>query len=105
MRVKTGHSTQSVIGTSMVEPDVERIMRWPHSNLSTDGSLDGPHPRGFGAFPRFLGVYVRERKVMSLEEAVHRMTSLAAEHMGIQRSWTPNAGHVRGPRAVRSRQR
>src|SRR5678815_1573280 len=46
MRVKTGRSTQSVIGTSMVEPDVERILRWPHSNLSTDGSLDGPHPRG-----------------------------------------------------------
>jgi N-acyl-D-amino-acid deacylase len=84
MRVKTGRSTQSVIATSMVEPDVERILRWPHSNLSTDGSLDGPHPRGFGAFPRFLGVYVRERKVMSLEEAVHRMTALAAEHMGIR---------------------
>jgi N-acyl-D-amino-acid deacylase len=83
MRKTTGRSTQSVIGTSMVEPDVERIMRWPHSNLSTDGSLNGPHPRGFGAFPRFLGVYVRERKVMTLEEAVHRMTSLAAEHMGI----------------------
>jgi N-acyl-D-amino-acid deacylase len=84
MRQKVGHSTQSVIGTSMVEPDVERIMRWPHTNLSTDGSLDGPHPRGFGAFPRFLGVYVRERKVMPLEEAVHRMTALAAEHMGIR---------------------
>ena len=84
MRKATGHSTESVIGTSMVEPDVERIMKWPHTNLSTDGSLDGPHPRGFGAFPRFLGRYVRERKVMSLEEAVHRMTSLAAEHMGIK---------------------
>jgi N-acyl-D-amino-acid deacylase len=84
MRKTTGRSTQSVIGTSMVEPDVERIMRWPHSNLSTDGSLNGPHPRGFGAFPRFLGVYVRERRVMPLEEAVRRMTSLAAEHMGIR---------------------
>ena len=84
MRQKVGHSTQSVIGTSMVDPDVERIMRWPHTNLSTDGSLDGPHPRGFGAFPRFLGVYVRDRKVMPLTEAVHRMTALAAEHMGIR---------------------
>jgi N-acyl-D-amino-acid deacylase len=84
MREKVGHSTQSVIGTSMVESDVERIMRWPHTNLSTDGSLDGPHPRGYGAFPRFLGVYVRDRKVMPLEEAVHRMTRLAAEHMGIR---------------------
>ena len=84
MRRKVGHSTQSVIGTSMVEPDVERIMRWPHTNLSTDGSLDGPHPRGFGAFPRFLGVYVRERRIMPLTDAVHRMTALAAEHMGIR---------------------
>ena len=84
MRQSTGRSTQSVIGTSMVEPDVERIMKWPHTNLSTDGSLNGPHPRGFGAFPRFLGVYVRERKVLSLEEAVKRMTSVAADHMGIK---------------------
>jgi len=84
MRKSTGRPTQSVIGTSMVEPDVERIMRWPHTNLSTDGSLSGPHPRGFGAFPRFLGRYVRERKLMPLEEAVRRMTSLAAAHVGLR---------------------
>ena len=84
MRKRTGHSSESVIGTSMVEPDVELIMKWPHTNLSTDGSLDGPHPRGYGAFPRFLGRYVRARKVMPLEEAVHRMSSLAADHMGIK---------------------
>jgi len=84
MRKRTGHSSESVIGTSMIEPDVELIMKWPYTNLSTDGSLDGAHPRGYGAFPRFLGRYVRERKVMPLEEAVHRMTSLAAEHMGIK---------------------
>lgn len=84
MRQRTGRSTQSVIGTSMVESDVETIMRWPHTNLSTDGALNGPHPRGFGAFPRYLGVYVRERRILPLEEAVRRMTSLAAEHMGIR---------------------
>jgi len=84
MRQATGRSTQSVIGTSMVEADVERIMRWPHTNLSTDGALNGPHPRGYGAFPRFLGVYVRERKVMPLEEAVRRMTSVAAAHMNMK---------------------
>ena len=84
MRKRTGHSSESVIGTSMVEPDVELIMKWPYTNLSTDGSLDGAHPRGYGAFTRFLGRYVRERKVMLLEEAVHRMSSLAAEHMGIK---------------------
>jgi N-acyl-D-amino-acid deacylase len=84
LRKSTGRSTQSVIGTSMIESDVERIMRWPHTNLSTDGALNGPHPRGYGAFPRFLAVYVRERKIMPLEEAVRRMTSLAAAHMNIK---------------------
>ena len=92
MREKVGHSTQSVIGTSMVEPDVERILRWPHTNLSTDGSLDGPHPRGYGAFPRFLGGYVRERNVMPLEQAIHRMTALAAMHMGIKDRGLVRAG-------------
>ena len=83
MRKTTGRSTQSVIGTSMVEPDVERIMRWPHTNLSTDGALAGPHPRGFGAFPRFLGRYVRERKVLSWPQAVRKLSGLAADAFGL----------------------
>src|SRR4030095_2621312 len=97
MRKSTGRSTQSVIGTSMVEPDVERIMQWPHSNLSTDGELNGAHPRGFVAFPRYLGRYVRERKVIPLEEAVRRMTSLAASHMGITDRGRINAGMFADP--------
>ena len=59
-------------------------MKWPHTNLSTDGALNGPHPRGFGAFPRVLGLYVRERGVLKLEEAVRKMTSLAAANAGIR---------------------
>jgi len=47
------------------------------------GDLDGSHPRGYGAYPRVLGRYVRERQVLSLEEAIHRMTGLAASHHGI----------------------
>ena len=72
-----------MIGTSMTEDDVERLMRWPHTNICTDGELDGRHPRGFGAFPRVLGRYVRERGVLPLEESVRKMTSLAADHAGI----------------------
>ncbi|HEY7818617.1 MAG TPA: amidohydrolase family protein, partial [Vicinamibacteria bacterium] len=41
-----------------------------------------PHPRSYGAFPRVLGRYVREQKLLSLEEAVRRMTSLPAEQIG-----------------------
>jgi N-acyl-D-amino-acid deacylase len=79
---KTGKETESVIGTSMSEPDVERLMTWPHMNFCTDGSLDGSHPRGFGSYPRILGRYVRERGVLPIEQAIHRMTGLAADHMG-----------------------
>jgi N-acyl-D-amino-acid deacylase len=77
-----GDGGESVIGTSMTEPDIERLMRWPETNFCTDGELDGRHPRGFGTYPRILGRYVRERKVLSLEEAVHRASALAADHMG-----------------------
>jgi N-acyl-D-amino-acid deacylase len=73
-----------VIGTSMAVEDVEALIAWPHSNASTDGMLNDRHPRGIGTYPRILGHYVRERKLFSLETAVHKMTGLAAEHMGIK---------------------
>jgi len=50
--------------------------------VCSDGASGGGHPRGYGAFPRVLGRYVRERKVLRLEEAVRKMTALSAEHMG-----------------------
>lgn len=74
---------ESVIGTSMTEPDIERLLRWPHMNFCTDGALAGRHPRGFGSYPRFLGRYVRERGVLSLAEAIRRATALAADHVGL----------------------
>jgi len=56
------------------------------SALSIDGALrrGNPHPRNFGTFPRLLGVYVRERKVVSLEQAVRKMTSLNAAKIGLR---------------------
>jgi len=83
-RKATGDAGESILGTSMTEEDFEALLRWPHMNLCTDGSLEGSHPRGFGAFPRVLGRYVRERHVLTLEEAVHRASGLAAEHMGFR---------------------
>ena len=74
---------ESVIGTSMDEADVAKILAWPYTNLCTDGSLEGRHPRGYGSFPRVLGRYVREQHVVSLPEAIRKMTSLAAHNMGI----------------------
>ncbi len=74
---------ESVVATGMDERDIATIMRWPWTNFCSDGALDGAHPRGFGSFPRILGLYVRERKVLPLAEAVRRMTSLAASNVGI----------------------
>jgi N-acyl-D-amino-acid deacylase len=76
---------ESVIATGMDEADIAKILAWPHSNVCSDGMLDGPHPRGFGAFPRILGKYVRDDHVLTLEDAIRKMTSLAAEHAGLQR--------------------
>jgi N-acyl-D-amino-acid deacylase len=73
---------ESVIGTSMREDDVIRLMTWQHTNIASDGVSIG-HPRGHGTFPRVLGHYVREKKVMTLEEGVYKMTGLAAKHLGI----------------------
>ncbi|MGH7529705.1 MAG: N-acyl-D-amino-acid deacylase family protein [Gemmatimonadales bacterium] len=70
------------------EADVERIMRHPFSMVASDGRLvqlgDGhPHPRWYGTFPRVLGHYVRERQILSLEEAIHKMTGLPAQRLGL----------------------
>lgn len=85
---------ESVVGTSMDERDIERIMRWPHANFCSDGALRGAHPRGYGAFTRVLGSYVRERGTLSLGEAIRRMTSLAAEHMGLEGRGRLAPGHA-----------
>jgi N-acyl-D-aspartate/D-glutamate deacylase len=73
----------SIVATSMSETDISNFLKWPHSNVCSDGSLGG-HPRGHGTFTRILGRYVREQKLMSLETAIQKMTSLAAEHTGIK---------------------
>ncbi|HEX4933659.1 MAG TPA: D-aminoacylase [Gemmatimonadaceae bacterium] len=83
-----GERVESVVATSMDERDIATLMAWEHTNLCSDGALDGAHPRGYGAFTRVLGRYVRERKVVALEEAIRKMTSLSAQHVGITRRGT-----------------
>ena len=81
---------ESVVARGMDERDIRTILRWPFANLCSDGELDGAHPRGFGSFPRVLGRYVREQRVLTLEEAVRKMTSLAAANVGV-----PDRGVIR----------
>lgn len=77
----------SAIYHSMSEEDVKRIMQHPWAMFETDGDLVGygegfPHPRSYGAFPRVLARYVRQEKVLTLEEAIRKMTSLSARQIG-----------------------
>ena len=80
---ESGWGGESIVATSMTFDDIATLMSWPHTNVSSDGGLRGAHPRGFGAYPRVLGRYVREEGRLGLEEAVHKMTGLAAAHMGL----------------------
>lgn len=80
-------------GASMVyhvidEGDVRRIMAHPQTMIASDGRLSQPgqgvpHPRAYGTFPRVLGVYVREEQVLTLEQAVHKMTGMPAARLGL----------------------
>ena len=86
------HADESVIGTGMDEADIRQFYRWPESNVCSDGQGGSLHPRGYGAFPRFIRMYVRDTKVLSLEEAVHKMTGLTAYHLGIRDRGVIEAG-------------
>jgi N-acyl-D-amino-acid deacylase len=70
----------------MSEEDVIKIMKHPTVNFITDGLLGGgkPHPRVYGTYPRILGRYVRQQGILSLEEAVRKMTSLPAEKLKLK---------------------
>jgi N-acyl-D-amino-acid deacylase len=71
-----------VIGQSMVERDIQAFYQQPWVMVASDGGIGSRHPRGAGTFPRVLGLYVREKKWLSLPEAVHKMTSLPAQRLG-----------------------
>jgi putative CocE/NonD family hydrolase len=73
----------SVVCTSMVDDDIRAFVRWPHAMFSSDGGIGMRHPRGAGSFPRVLGVFVRERQWLPLEEAIRKMTSLPAARLSL----------------------
>ncbi|CAM5540019.1 N-acyl-D-amino-acid deacylase [Streptomyces avidinii] len=77
------------------EENVRAIMRHPAHTVGSDGLLVGarPHPRAWGTFPRYLARYGRELGVLSLEEAVTRMTGRPARRLGLVRRGLVRAGH------------
>ncbi|GJQ21634.1 MAG: N-acyl-D-amino-acid deacylase [Bacteroidia bacterium] len=83
----------SAIFFSMNEEDVRMALAQPWVSFCTDGgqrATDGPlsegkpHPRAYGSFPRILRHYVREAQILTLEEAIRKMTSLPAQRVGLR---------------------
>ena len=83
----------NMVGFAMSEENLERILAHPLGMVCSDGgafAIDGParrgfpHPRGLGTFPRVLGKYVRERKALTLPQAINKMTALPASRVKLR---------------------
>ncbi len=90
--LRAEEATVSIVHFAMSEEDVCTVMQHEAVMIGSDGSalaLYGvlnrgkPHPRNYGTFPRVLGKYVREDKVLSLNEAIRKMTGLPAAKLGL----------------------
>lgn len=82
------HRGAACIFHAMSEEDIEHIMSHPQTMIGSDGRLSQlgqghPHPRAYSTFPRVLGHYVREKKVLDLQTAIYKMTGLPAKRMGL----------------------
>jgi N-acyl-D-amino-acid deacylase len=91
--LQRGKGNVGMVGFAMSEDNLDRILAHPQGMVCSDGgayALDGPthkghpHPRGLGTFPRVLGKYVREKKVLTLASAIHKMSGLPASRLGIK---------------------
>lgn len=86
-----------LVSFNMSDADITQIMRQPWTMTCSDGTLSAPgegkpHPRGYGAFARKLAVWVRERNIVSMEDAVRSMTSLPATVFGLKDRGTLRRG-------------
>ncbi len=98
----------SMVYHFMSDEDIDRIMKHPQVGIASDSSVltmgEGvPHPRGYGNNARVLGEYVRARKVITLEEAVRKMTSLPAEQFRFADRGRIAQGLLRRSRGLRPR--
>jgi N-acyl-D-amino-acid deacylase len=83
----------------MSDADVKAIMRYPFNMFASDASIriynqGNPHPRGYGTNARVLGKYVREENIISLEEAIRRMTSLPAQKFNLKQRGLLREGYA-----------
>jgi len=81
--IKDAGTSIGVIVTAMDEKDMTAIFAHPATLVCSDGELDGRHPRGYGAFPRVLARYAREQHVVSMPDAIAKMSSRSARKLGL----------------------
>ena len=95
----------------MSEDNVRKQIKLPYMSFGSDAEAAAPegifleqstHPRAYGNFARLLGRYVRDEKLITLPEAIRRLTSLPASNLGLKRSRQARGGLFRGYRRVRS---
>jgi dihydroorotase/N-acyl-D-amino-acid deacylase len=96
------HGQTGAIFFMMQESDMQAALKSPLVSICTDSgarATDGPlagsksHPRGWGTYPRILGRYVRDEKLMPLELAIHKMTGLPAANVGLKERGLIREGH------------
>jgi N-acyl-D-aspartate/D-glutamate deacylase len=90
LRILENHQAAvSVVNHAMNEEDVVTVLQHPRTAIASDGWImdatgsGHPHPRNFGTFPRVLGHYARDLGILTLSEAIRRMTSLPASRLGL----------------------
>ena len=91
--LRDAEGVASMIMFQLDEADLRRALAHPHVMIGSDGSAlattgemssGKPHPRSYGTFPRVLGEYAREQRLLTLPEAVHKMTGLPARRLGLR---------------------
>lgn len=99
--LKANRASVGMVGFAMSEENLERILTHPQAMVCSDGGslaesgparVGHPHPRGAGSFARVLARYVRERKVLSLGAAIHKMSALSAQRLHLQGRGVLRAG-------------
>lgn len=86
----------AVLIDNMTDEDMRTVLLSQHCLVASDGIPGGvkPHPRLYGAFPRFLRIFVRERQALSVEQAVRKMTSMPARRFGLGKRGLLAPGHI-----------
>lgn len=95
--LKENGAKVATMNNVMSEENVIEILKNKYVMIGSDGSAgasQNAHPRNFGTFPRYLGRYVRDKKILSLEEAIRKITSLPAKVLGLERVGVIKEGYI-----------